>query len=340
MKHLLGAAVSAGVLLASAAAWAGPTQQSFTPTGYKYPLMKIALSHEDLTGAVSLYECEGATPSDCLVDLADEDALADLSAQAQDVELDEGEYSRLTLTMCPAGTSGSTTTTVSVLGSVLVDETEFVTNGAALGGMSEEGSPEFTDVTLGCGQISLSLLEPLVVTAGSELSLSLLVDLTDMVWTDQSASPGMGGCKADGGALQDLCTTMPNVVPYVGTGTPHLERYLISHLSGAGEPALADANAAVNLAIDGDDDVFWVLAQPYYSPTSASWVDATKGGADYNTQVRTFSTNEDGSVAFQTGGSVEDDRVGFTHFERATHNGICKNEDPASPEWNYRAFQQ
>ena len=205
---------------------------------------------------------------------------------------------------------------------------------------SEDGSPEFTEVTLGCGQISLSLLEPIVVEAGSDLNLSLLVDLTDMVWTDQGASPGMGGCKADGAALQDLCTTMPNVVPYVGSGTPHLERYLISHLSDTGEPALEDANAAVNLAVDEDDEVFWVLVQPYYSPNSPSWVDAEKGGADYNTQVRTFSTNEDGSIAFQTGGSVEDDRVGFQSFARADHDGICKNEDPTSPEWTYRAFEQ
>lgn len=340
MRQRIVAAIGTGVFLASTAAWAGPTQQSFTPTGYKYPLMKIALAHEDFSGEVALYECEGTTPADCLVDLADEEALAELSAQAQDIELDDGEYSRLTLTMCPPGTSGSTTTTVSILGSVLVDATEFVTSSEALGGMSEGGSPEFTEVTLGCGQISLSLLEPIVVEAGSDLNLSLLVDLTDMVWTDQGASPGMGGCKADGGTLQDLCTTMPNVVPYVGSGTPHLERYLISHLSGAGEPSLEDANAAVNLAVDENDEVFWVLAQPYYSPTSPSWSDAEKGGADYNTQVRTLSTNDDGSIAFQTGGSVEDDRVGFMSFERTTHDGVCKNEDPTSPVWNYRAFEQ
>jgi hypothetical protein len=44
-------------------------------------------------------------------------------------------------------------------------------------------------------------------------------------------------------------------------------------------------------------------------------------------------------VQLPTGGSVEDNRVGFTH-ERATHNGVCKNEDSASPEWNYWAFEQ
>lgn len=339
MRNLVSSLAFVGATLIPAFAVAGTTQQSFTPSSYMYPLMKIAVAHADYTGEVALYECEGAAPADCLVDLADPTALAALSAQAQDVELNEGEYTQVTLTMCPAGTSGSDTTLVSIAGSVVVDETTYVTNAAAAGGMAEGDTPELTDVSLGCGRIGLTLIEPLVVTAGAELSLSLLVDLTDMVWTDQNAT-NMGGCKTDGSALQDICTTMPNVVPYVGSGTPNLERYLISHLSEAGEPALEDANAAVNLAVDGEGRVFWVLVQPYYSATSANWMDAVKGGGDYNTQMRTVSTNEDASIAFQTGGSIEDDRVGFASFERADHDGICKNEDPASPEWHYRAFKQ
>lgn len=340
MKKLVSGSLVTALLLGSSAAFAGPTQASFTPTGYKYPIMKVSLSKADFTGEVVLYECAGETSADCLVDLADEDALANLSNEAQDVELADGEYTQLVMTMCPAGTTGSDTTTVSVLGSVTVDGDELVTNATAPGGMSDTGEAEFTDISFGCGRVGLTLQKPIVASAGAELELTLLVDLTSLVWTDAGASPGMGGCKADGSTLPDVCTAIPNIVPYVGAGTPHFERYLISHLAEEGEPLLEDANAAVNLAVNEDDEVFWVIVQPFYTETSPSWVDADKGGGDYNTQLRILETNDDGSLHIQTGGGVEDDRVGFASFERELHDGICKNEEPASPEWFYRAFPQ
>jgi hypothetical protein len=63
----------------------------------------------------------------------------------------------------------------------------------------------------------------------------------------------------------------------------------------------------------------------------------THGGPDYNTATH---ANADRSIAFQTGGSAIDNRVGFTRFERQSHAGVCKNEAPAATQWQYRAFLQ
>ena len=335
--------VGLGVLLSGQAARAGATQSSFTPTGYQYPIMNIQIAKADGSGAQSLYTCSGATAADCLVDLADPDALAAVAAQATDIEIEEGDYTQLRLSTCPAGTSGSDTMTVKVQGAVDVGGTSFNTDDTAGGGMSASGTPGFADLSLGCGDAVVQLLQPLSITAGSTQTLTLLVDLTDIVWTDANVpNPGPGGCRSDGDPTgQDLCTAVPKVVPYLGSGTPTFERYLISHLADpSGVPALEDANAAVSLAVDESGEVFYVILQPWYSPTSPSEYDAAKGGPDYNTTVRQFSKNSDGSIAFQSGGDAMDNRAGFPAFQRATHQGMCKNELDSSPEWYYQAFLQ
>ena len=342
-RQIAGLTAGLGLLVSTPAAHAGATQSSFTPTGYQYPIMSIQLAKADGSGAQQLYTCSGATAADCLVDLADPTALATITAAATDVAIDEGEYTQLRLSTCPAGTTGSDTMTVQVQGAVTVGADSFNTDDSALGGMSASGTPGFAAVPLGCGGAVVQLLQPLDVTAGSTQTLTLLVDLTDIVWTDANVpNPGPGGCRSDGDPTgQDLCTTIPKVVPYLGDGAPTFERYLVSHLADStGTPALADANAAVSLAVDENSEVFYVIVQPWYSITSPSEADAAKGGPDYNASVRTFSKNADGSIAFQSGGDAMDNRAGFPAFQRMTHEGTCKNELPTSPTWYYQAFLQ
>ncbi len=329
-------------LLSSAhLAWAGTTQKSFTPTGYKYPIMRIQIAAADGTHAQTLYTCPSMTAADCMVDLADPTALAAITAAATNVEIDEGEYSQIGLSTCPVGTSGEVTTTVEVEGTVDVGGTTYNTDDSQTSGMSTSGTPNFSTVPFGCGGANVKLLTPITVAAGSTQELTLLVDLTDLVWTDSNVpNPGPGGCRSDGSTGQDLCSAIPKVVPYWGNGTPTFERYYISHLLGAGTPVQDDANAIVNLGIDPGGEVFYVTLEPYYSPTSPSEADAEKGGPDYNTVVRQFSKNTDGSIAFQSGGDITDNRVGYTMFQRMTHTGTCKNEMVSSPTWNYKAFKQ
>jgi hypothetical protein len=133
---------------------------------------------------------------------------------------------------------------------------------------------------------------------------------------------------------------MPFIVPYVGSAAPTFERYLVAHSSDGGVVTADDANASVNFAVDADDHVFYVSVAPYYSETSPGGGDPNHGGPDYNASTRSFSANSDGGIAFQTGGGVMDNRVGFPNFERRSHAGVCKNETAMAPTWHYQAFMQ
>jgi len=334
------ARIAAVTFLASALAWAGPGQASFTPTAYRYPISRISLFKADSSGEQVLYQCAGATAAECLVDVTSPASVAIIEDAARALAIEPGTYAFLQMNSCPAGTSGSDTMKVQVKGSVIVGGQLFTTSSTADAGMALGGQPELTEITFGCGSARVQLLEPLVVTANSSQTLNLLVDLTKVTWTDANASPGMGGCKADGSTAQDVCTSMPFIVPYVGSAPPTFERYLVAHSATAGVMTVDDANASVNFAVDADRHVFYVSVAPYYSETSPGGGDPAHGGPDYNTSTRSFSANADESIAFQTGGSSIDNRVGFTGFERRSHAGVCKNEASTAAAWQYQAFMQ
>ncbi len=328
--------------LGSSLSYAAANQASFTPTGYQYPIMKISIMKADSTDEQSLYQCTGTTSAECLIDVTDPTALAAITTAATGVAIRIGTYTQIRLSNCPAGGG---MTVIQVKGSATIAETVHSTSSTAASGMvvAAASAAEFTTIPWACGGAIVNLLNPLTVTEGGANSLSLVIDLTHSFWTTTSVS-GMGGCKAQTDvSTQGVCGVMPAIVPYFGAGSPTFERYLVSHLSGSGAPALADANAAVNIAINATGNAFWVGVQPYYSETSPTvGVDATTGGPDYNAGTRTLSTNDDGTIiAFQTGGSAVDNRVGFTAFQRVTtHTGTTKNESTAAPTWNYQAYLQ
>src|SRR5262249_45130877 len=136
-----------------------------------------------------------------------------------------------------------------------------------------------------------------------------------------------------------ICTAFPHVIPYVGSGTPTFETYHVSHLASAGTPDVVDANAEVSFAVDPAGEVFYVILNPWFSPTSPSQTDATKGGPDYNTMVRMSTKTKDGPTASKGGGDASENRAGFTMFQRTPPTGTCKNELPASPTWYYQALK-
>ncbi|MDH4201215.1 MAG: hypothetical protein OEV66_12710 [Spirochaetia bacterium] len=325
--------------------FAGGSQASFTPTGYKYPVMKISIAQAGGLGEQVLYQCTGTTSASCMVDMADPTALAAIGTAAANASIEAATYTTINLYTCPDGSSGTSLTTISVMGTVsagAVAGGPFSTSATAAGGMLTGSTPEFTNITWACSTKSITMTTPFTVTAGSTQTLTLLVDLTNSVWTDANASPGMGGCKSDGGALQDICGVMPFIIPYFGTGTPTYERYLVAHNTVT--PVAGDENGGVNLAIDPNGSVFYAGVQPYFSATSANPANATNGGPDYNASTRTLGINADGSIAFQTGANAVDNRVGFTTFMRTavtvTHTGQCKNEASGATVWNYLATRK
>ena len=335
------------IMTLSSASFGATNQKSFTPTKYKYPIMEIDLLKADQTDTQILYKCSGATPADCLVNMADstDAGYAAITKAAQSVSIKVGTYTQVKLWNCLANTPGTLTTTMIVQGTVSVGSgpTTMVTSAT---GVIPGTVPADTTITWGCGGPLATLPKALVVTEGSTQSLSLLVDLTNAVWTDPTATAGMGGCFAGTGGAQGICGAIPAIVPFIGTGVATFERYLIAHATSSSAAAAltaANANAEVNLAVDPNGVVFYSSVQPYFSETSPSAASLTNGGPDYNTNTRILSVNADGSIAFQTGGSAGDNRVGFTAFKRASDNvgaSTCKNELPASATWNYSSFKQ
>lgn len=77
---------------------------------------------------------------------------------------------------------------------------------------------------------------------------------TNVLWTTPMHSVGLGGCKGVSGG-RGICSAVLVVAPFVGTAVATFERYLISHLSTEGTPGLADANAAINLGSDPNNEL-------------------------------------------------------------------------------------
>jgi len=107
--------------------------------------------------------------------------------------------------------------------------------------------------------------------------------------------------------------------------SPTCELCLVAQIS-SGTAAAADANGGLNIAIDENSKVFYVGGSTILQRNlcrRSQYYDRRPG---YNITIRTLSTNADGTIAFQTGSSASDNRVGFTAFQRTTHTGTTKNE--------------
>ena len=71
-------------LLCPSIALAASGDGSITPTSYKIPILKVSMSKANFTNEQILYQCPAGTIAGCMVDVADDNALAALSAAAAD----------------------------------------------------------------------------------------------------------------------------------------------------------------------------------------------------------------------------------------------------------------
>lgn len=62
------------------------------------------------------------------------------------------------------------------------------------------------------------------------------------------------------------------------------------------------------------------------------------GSPEYfgETNIQTFGANTDGSIRFDTGGSLDDDAAVFRAFQLADHRGVVDTHDAGS--WSYHAI--
>lgn len=321
---------------------------SFTPTGVKIPIMKISIAREDGTGEQILYQCASSTEADCLVDLTDQAALDTLAAAANAAEIEPGSYRTIALSTC---SFGDEKTDVYLKGSFTASSVTYLTDSdeGSDDGIKQSGSVEFTKITnWGCAGKTINLPKALVVAAGETVDLTVVVDNTFAAFSTPGTSPGMGGCKAPAGGLsRGVCLTYPALLPYVGVGTPTMERYKVAHhASNVGSIVDNKANAIVIVAADEAGTPLMAYGRPFYSETSAGWSsntsapsDAVFGGPNYGneTDVASFTVNSDGTIKFFQGDAENDTHSAvFSAFQRADHTGTVSTH--GGTNWKYHAI--
>jgi hypothetical protein len=265
---------------------------SFTPTGFKFPIMKITMGQNNgsvgtatnINNEQVLYQCSGSTAAACLVDLTSQTALDQISAVAQGVSVDQGTYNILSLYSCPDGSSGSDTTTVYVKGQFTTNGTTYYTDPTNI--LNTSGNPDFTPIAnWGCSTHSIILANPVTVgtasttptptasttplpTVALDLPLTVLVDATYMANSIPTTSGGEGGCVAPSGGGRGICVNIPAVIPYAGTGTATSQRFLLAHNS-ASQSAVSDSQANAIVIVPSAGGIpLSVFAGPYFSSTS------------------------------------------------------------------------
>jgi hypothetical protein len=331
---------------------------SFTPTGFKVSIMKIALSAQSEGGAPTseqvLYTCPGATEAECLVDVTNQAELDAITAQAASVAVQVGSYDTISLNMCAPGSGGTTRAPGFIRGAFVVpsEGKTYATVGddASVTGLKEvsdlaDAGAEFTAIgNWSCNTKTVLLRTPVVVADKQIAPLTVVVDAKVIAFSTSHVSPGMGGCRGySDGQGRGLCVSYPSIFPLVSDDDPELDRFLVAHHrtdADAIDDTKANAYVVVARRADGGDPLT-AFVRPFFSETSAAItqsqiMDPVFGGPAYmgETNVPSFHQVGDASVSFITGGSLDEGAI-FHDFQLRDHKGTVDTYDAGS--WQYHA---
>jgi hypothetical protein len=339
---------------------AAPGEVSFTPSGLKLSIMRVTLSATSDSGQPLsqqvLYACPHATESECLVDVTNQSELDAIAAQAATAKVQAGTYDSISLDLCAPGKNGETLVPGFVRGlfTVASEGKTYATEADAsnVTGLKEVASgddagAEFAAIgNWSCKQKTVMLPVPMEVKAGAVTPVTVVMDAKVIAFSTPNVSPGMGGCRGvANGQARGFCVSYPSIFPLVGDTSPELDRFLIAHHRT--DAALIDdttANGYVVVARGSDGGApLTAFVRPFYSETSvipsqSSIGDPVRGGPAYfgETIVPTFHVNPDGSVAFMTGGSLDDSSAVFGSFRIEDHLGVVDTR--AAGSWQYHAI--
>jgi hypothetical protein len=348
-----------GTLTWGSLLFGGTGEVSFTPTGLKISIMRIALSVTADSGQPQseqiLYSCPHATEEECLVDVTNQPELDAIAAQATTVAVQAGTYDAVSLDLCAPGKNGVTPVVGLVRGvfTVSSEGKTYATEADAsnVTGLMEvaagtDAAAEFTAIgNWTCKTKSVVLREPMVVINGATTPLTVVVDAKFIASSTSHVSPGMGGCRGQAnGQARGVCVSYPSIFPLVGDINPELDRFVVAHHRT--DPNAIDdtkANGYVVVARGADGGApLTAFVRPYYSETSATPTqgiiqDSVYGGPGYfgETIVPSFMVVGDASVSFVTGGSLDNGAI-FQDFHIADHKGVVETHEAGS--WQYHAI--
>jgi hypothetical protein len=342
--------LSAACLCVASTAFAAPGESSFTPTSLLVPLASVRLLGPG-NGGADLYTCANngsgdpnaaldlddagvpVMPEDsCLVDMADNAALAALFNHTIDIH--PGTYDTVNVSLCVA--PGATGYASYVKGSVELNGTTYYTaSGTQVLTTHAEQQGYVRVEYAGCAS-GVPLPAPVTVADGDEVSINAFFTLKNIAWAQLSGN-GPGGCTLNAANTLKVCTSYPIPVTYVGATSPALNTLYVTEdqldLSGA------KAGGQMLLLRDTAGHVFGGFSRRLYSESSV------QPSVNYDTAIKTVEDNAPNPgyrITTFGGGSQEvpiEFYIRFPAFVPMTHDGELERANDPSPV-PYRAVLQ
>jgi hypothetical protein len=290
----------------SGVAFAEPGEGSFTPTSLLVPIRKVTL--EGSGAASTLYSCDPTAGHDCLVDVADNTALAKLFAQPSTIGV--GSYDTVGIYNC----KDEQQFTAKVKGTVVLSGVTWYTAGTSV--LSSNAADfDYVSVAFAGCKSGPTLPAPVAIHEGDDVNVSAFFTLANVAWV--SAGPQTsGGCAlTPSGTARSVCVALPELVPYLGTAAPTVETYYVTE--DVSDTTAAKAGGQVLLLVDGAANVFGGFLRRLFSDTSRPPM------VSYDAPLASIAANADGTdYTIQTAGTAGGGYgVEFPAFQRQTHDG-------------------
>jgi hypothetical protein len=324
----------------STTAFAATGESSFTPASLLVPLQSVVLLGPNNANA-ELYRC-GSTgagaganldlddaglpsmPEDaCLVDMADNAALAALFDHAIDVK--PGTYDQVLVSLCVGTTATGYASFVK--GSVELNGTTYYTASGTQVLTTHASHQGYVRVEYaGCAS-GMPLPAPVTVEDGDEIQINAFFTLQNIAWAQLSGN-GPGGCTRNAANTLQVCTSYPIPVAYIGTTSPALSILYVTE--NQSDLSAAQAGGQMLLLRDPAGDVFGGFSRRLYSASSV------QPSVNYDTAIKSVHTNAPNpgyTITTFGGGSQEmpiEFYIRFPAFVPETHNGMLERAN-ASP---------
>lgn len=332
---------------ASATALAATGESSFTPTSLLVPLQSVVLLGPNNANA-ELYRCPGTGPTanadyddaglpvmpedSCLVDMADNAALAALFAHPIDIK--PGTYDQVLVSLCVG--SGATGYASYVKGAVELGTTMYYTTSGPRVLTTHAAQQGYVRVEYaGCAS-GVPLPAPVTVADGDEVDINAFFTLKNIAWAQLSGN-GPGGCTLNDANTLKVCTSYPIPVTYVGTESPTLDTLYVTE--DQTDLSAVKAGGQMLLLRDPAGHVFGGFSRRLYSKSSV------QPSVNYDTAIKTVHDNAPNpgyTITTFGGGSQEvpiEFYIRFPAFVPMTHDGLLERAN-GLPDVPYRAVLQ
>jgi hypothetical protein len=271
-------------------------QNSFTPTDFQIPIIKIVLSTDVTFGVPSgevmtLYECK---TEDCMVPIT-QDFPFSYTRVLQEIKAETYRY--LTVSSCAQEQNQFNAT---LRGTVILNDWVYYTHTdyGLDARMAAETPQDVTVAFQGCNYY-YELHEPFTVEDSIELPLTLFVDLDNIAWANKSIQGVQSGCYESENPKDNntysVCVGFPHMVPIISFDSPQKIEYYIH----PPDQSVAAASGKIVLYVDESSPttVLGGFARRVFSPTSTAF-----DGASFDMSVRPLQLNANGTYILSTFG--------------------------------------